>query len=408
MNRRTAFAVAALVSGAVLLGLATHRDASAQGFDPRRGAELVVGQAPVPCALDRLDGARSGRALVAVGRGPLRTRWTKALGVSVGSTPLVDARGRVHVLSNRGQAVWLGPDGEELGRVGGLLGSAAGASTSDGTLVATTGGGQAVGIRGGQRTFEVRLGAGREPAVAPLPLEDGGSVVVAGRDAAVLDAQGTPRFRVEFPEPIAYPPLVGRGELLLVDDKGVVRAWTPGKPPRRVGAFGSPPDASPARDGDTLVAVVRGAGLVSVDLRRGTSTPRVTPPSGALLLGPPSLTRNGELVLGLATTGRLAALRVDRAGAEVSRVALAVLAASGADAGTAALERPPFPAPFVDAAGAFVFAAPDGRVGIADGAGVASSEPLCATSRGIAALAPAPGGVVVVCEDGLVVRLDGR
>ena len=279
MSRRAALALGVgLVGASGTLALAPGRDAAAQAFDPRRGAELVVGQAAIPCALDRLDDARSGRASVAVGRVALRP-WLK--GPRRLRREHADRRRADGcTCSNRGQAVWSGRRrGARRGRRALELG---GASTSDGTIVGTTGGGQAVGLRGGQRALRIRLGAGASP---PSPRSCWPTAARSSSPAATprcSDARGG-ALPGRAPEPVAHPPLVGRDELLLVDDKGVVRAWTPGKVPRRVGASGGVLDACPARTARRAGRRRGGRPCVRRPAPR-TSTPRATPLSGALLL----------------------------------------------------------------------------------------------------------------------------
>jgi hypothetical protein len=272
-----------------------------------------------------------------------------------------------------------------------------------------------------------------------LPLDDGGVVVTAGHDLAMLDAGGRERARTIVSEPAAAPLLWTAGRVVLVAASGAVWTWAPGAmEPSRVGSFGSPTEGGAALAGDhTLLGVVaRQTSLVAVELLGGgrpTVVREVAPPGG-LWLGPPTLRGESTTVALLGPTTEIAVM-ADRSGQETGSVLLANHAPlSRGDAGAAPGAGLLAPL-LIDAAGTVVFATFDGGVGAGAfredgvGAGGRGAAPTTGTVEVLADACPPPGGilallngtpssvagiaplppasVVVACHSGAVVAIQG-
>ena len=416
------------VVGVVLLagiaggGMASVRSADAQRVDPRRPSVFVVGAPGGASPTLRGDSRRTGASKELLPSGTLRIAWRKAIGLSVEQPALVGADGMIAVVtSTRGDVIFLDGDGDEKGRVTAGTASVGPATmTSDGTVVFTTSGGDAVGIRrtSARPRFVTRIGGERNVRAAPLSLDDGGVVIATASDLVVLDAEGNVRSRVSLPESPSAALLATGDKVIAVTTTGAVYGWTPGREPLRLGSFGAPIDGGAAlADANTLLAVIEGNHLVELDLARSTRSSRSIAAQG-LYLGPPSV-RAGAGTSTLATLLAMTASRafvvsIDPGGQETARAPIATLVtATLADGGVAPLVAPPHTGPLVDVRGAVAFAAPDGHVGVVgpDGAVDTLGELICSRSSrsaGVAGLtALGRGAFAVTCESGAVAKITG-
>jgi hypothetical protein len=404
-RRRAAIACAALLAGA---GLATAATAAfGQPIDPARPATIVIG-VPAGARADRIDVARTGLSRTPLPASALRVEWRVSTGVPLDHAPLVDARGTLYVVSARGEAIAVARDGTERWRVPtGAVDPGPPALLSDDTLVVIAAG-DAVGLRDGVVRWRARVGVADPADPGPLPLDDGGVVVPAGHDLAVLDAEGHERTRTVLPEAPAAPLLWTLGRVVVVGASGTVWTWVPGAAePARAATFGSRTEGGAALASDrTLIAVVAGrTSVASVDLLRGRpAVTRAIAPGGAWL-GPPAL-RGEDATLAVLEPASELVVTVDASGRVLGRVLLAghPPPARG-DAGappTAGLTAPIL----VDRAGTVAFTTFDGAVGVAalggdasDGAAArpALSPASSATDAAIEFLTdvcPRPGGLV--------------
>ncbi len=187
----------AAVAVAASVALATSY-AVAQRVDARRPTTLVVGATPGPAATVRIDAARTGLSHVALPKPPLKVDWRKPIGSPIDQTPLATGD-TVVVVSNRGEVLWYGADGSDLGKQ--YLGGAQSSPVvlSDGTVV-LGGGGDIVGVRREGVRFRVSLGADRVTRTSMLALLDGGFVVAYGAELIVFDGEGSVRARATSPE----------------------------------------------------------------------------------------------------------------------------------------------------------------------------------------------------------------
>jgi hypothetical protein len=424
VRARGGFAIelAVLAAGALTLADVAAR---AQAVDPARPRTLVVG-VPAGARTDRVDAARTGFARTALPARGLRIAWRTPMGAPLEHGPLVDARGTTYVVTTRGEAVAVGPDGNESWRVQtGAVDPGPAALLSDDTLVWVDGAGEAVAVRDAGVRWRTRVGhpdALTPPA--PLPLDDGGVIVATARDLALLDAGGHERARTAFPEFIVGPLLSAVGRAVAIGTSGTVWTWAPGADePSRLGSFGSATSGGAALAGDhTLVAVVAGqTTLAAVDLLRGTTTTRAVAPGG-LWLGPPAMRGETATLALFGPTSELA-VTIDASGRELARALLAAHPpALRGDAGPA--EPPPGSFSLLaDGAGTVAFATLDGAVGAAsmgpggDGAVETVSE-ACPRPGALSALAGAtmsavgiaplaPATFVVTCRSGTLVAVTG-
>ena len=273
--------VAGLASaGAVALG---------QPIDPARPSTLVIG-VPAGARAERVDSARTGLSRSPLPSSRLRVEWRASTSVALDHAPLVDARGAVYVVSARGEAIATARDGTERWRVPtGAVDPGPPALLSDDTLVVLDGSGDAVGVRDGIVRWRTHVGAADPADTGPLPLDDGGVVVPAGRDLAVLDAEGHERARIVLPEPAAAPLLWTLGRIVIVGVSGTVWTWAPGSAePARAATFGSRTEGPVALAGDrTLLAIVAGhTSVAAVDILRGRPAVTRAVAPGGLWLGP--------------------------------------------------------------------------------------------------------------------------
>ncbi len=402
--------------------------ALAQPIDPRRPLTLRVGAPEGASPTDRVDPGRRGLVRQGLPVGALHVTWRKALGQALESAPLVIEGGDIALVAGRSDLVVLRADGEERSRTS--IGAAAASpptATSDGTVVVVTSGGDAIGVRAGAIRFRAHVGdRGAFSRAAPLPLDDGGAVVASGDELVALDARGGVRARASLSEVVVASPLATRGRVLALTSSGAVHAWTPGRDPERLGSLGGLADGGGAlADENTLLAVVDGTRLVAFDLTHRTTSTRSTA-NGGLYLGPPA-TRNGTAEILSMTPGRSFLLGVRASGEEAHRILLPGAALTAPpDGGAPTLVVGPHVGPLVDRTGAIAFATPDGHVGVvsAEGATELLADLPCArvwgtgrgeapsgagaSGTGIVALVPSrPGGMIVACDSGTVVAIDG-
>jgi len=448
--RPVTLAKALLVVGALA---APAAPALGQRVAPARPLSLVVGRAESPAPAERVDGARLGLSPVPLPDGAIHVAWRRAAGPFVEHAPLVTPEGDIVVFSGRGDFVELAADGSEKRRVAignGPLGP--GAILADGTIVTMTTSGEAVGVRTGVETahvrFRTRVGdRGMLALVAPLPLDDGGVVVAnsvctpspsgepssgpAGApwqsEIAALDTDGRVRTRTTLPLAVVWPLVATRLGVVGVSADGTVFVWAPGSDPLRVGTFGGILDGgAAASSGTTLVAVVDGKSVVSMDLEHG-ETRVLHSTAGGVVLGPPSIAPGGIWVLEATPSGHRL-LSLDGQGGASPFPTAGAPAALEADGGIAPTSTPIHTATLVDTAGRVAFAGPDGHVGVLGprgtfelgealcgrgapplGATGASSARAARPSAGFAGLTPtAPGSFLVACEGGTLLEVTGE
>jgi len=361
--------------------------------------------------------------------------------------------GTILVFTGRGDLLELDPDGTERRRTGVGVGPVGpGAILADGTVVAMTTAGEAVGIARGAVRFRTRIGdPGALVKIAPLALDDGGVVVAnnsgpggapVASDIAALDVDGRVRTRATVPAPIAWPLVATEVGVACITAGGVVFLWTPGHAPRLAGSFGGALDGGAAAlDGRTLVAVVDARRLVALDLDHADARVLANSAAGALL-GPPSVRADTAYVMEV-SPGLLRLSAVDPSGKVASRslsVGPAWVDAAGASppagSGGVAHARPPVhSATLVDGSGRVAFAGPDGHIGVVFGDGLTDlGEVVCSRgapplggpptvlpnqravgprtsarpSAGFAGLVPTgPNAFLVACEAGMLMQIQG-
>ena len=409
--RRLAF-VAAAAALACVAGLAV-----ADKLDPRRPASFVVGTPRGVSPMPRVDVRRRAMSDQPLPRIPHK-QWNRSVGTRVVEhPPLVGDKGEIVVTTMGGEVSWLDDHGVEVGHVMlGAAGSGPPTLLADGTVVAVSTTGEAIGATKAGVRFRTRLGGERAAgpnAPAPLPLDDGGVVVATATELDALDADGNVRAKATLTEGLAGPLIALGGRVLATTVSGVVYGWTPGREAVRVGSFGGPTDGGAAAlDDHTLVAVVDATRIVALDVDRGVSVPRAGPAPG-FYLGP--LAVRGSVVYGmLQTPTQTFVVGIDAAGQETLRAAVAQQSALAVDGGVAVLVVPAHTGVLVDASGTVAFATPEGGVGVVDPSGVVNlaAETPCARGYGragrgstVAGLTPAgAGGLIVACDSGGVFR----
>src|SRR5262245_22568506 len=160
--------------------------------------KIVVGPPRGYAPSERVDVRRLGRAASPLPFPPAE-KWQRRLSSGLEVSPIVDAQGNIICSLTVPDVVKLAPDGRELWRVrvGAAATLAPPALTSDGTIALVTAAGAAYGITpAGAVRYTTMLGVrGRDLETAPLPLDDGGLVIAAGRSLIELDAEGAVRAR---------------------------------------------------------------------------------------------------------------------------------------------------------------------------------------------------------------------
>jgi len=401
------------------LALVTAAAAFAQRTDPRRPATFIVGPTPGVAPTVRGDAHRTGVVRSPLPRAPLHVEWRFSAG-GIEQPPVVTADA-ITIVSTNGNVIAVGHDGAEKWHQGlGVSSSnpSAPALLADGTLVVVAGAvdAVAVGVQKSGVRFRTPLVGGLDPSLAPLAMDDGGVAVASESELALLDASGNVRFRAPLPEPVVGPLLAQSsptGSRILVAGKatGVVFAWTPGRDVVRVGSFGAQVKGGAVLvDDNTLLAVVEGPRLMTLDLRQGLAVPLSTFAGGSYFW-PPAYRRGVAYTMaGLA--GRTFAVGVDSAGQEVLRVPVATSLPGMADAGAGPYVPPPHAPVIVDETGTLGFAAPDGPVGVVDPAGIVSTvgEAVCGrvfqSRRAVTSVSSGgPGAMLVTCGTGNLVRI---
>jgi hypothetical protein len=416
--------LSALFPAVAVLALAAPT-ARAQTVDAERSRTLTVGLPPGARA-EQVDAARTGLARTPLPASGLRVAWRAPAGGPLEHAPLVDAHGTTYVVTARGDALAIGPDGAERWRATtGGLGPGPAALLADDTLVFVDATGVAIAVREGTVRWRAKIGAADPDRAAPLPLVDGGVVVATSRELAVLDSEGHERARTTLPEPCSGPLVAALGRVVAVGTSGVVWTWAPGAPEAtRAASFTSAPDSGAAMaDDHTLVAVVGGhTTLAAVDLLRGATSSRAIA-SGGVWRGAPAM-RGEVATLVLTSPSGESALSLDASGRELSRALL--FARSGlvrVDAGAPPTSGAGGEPLLVDPGGTLVFTTPEGAFG-ASPMGTSSDPPVevltdvCprpgALGGGptgqspVAGLAPlVPGTFVAACRSGTVVAIAG-
>jgi outer membrane protein assembly factor BamB len=338
---------------------------AAQTFRPERPLTVVVGTPAGGARTDRIDASRSGMSRTPLPARGLRIAWRTPVEAVFDHGPVVDGRGGVYVVTSRGDVVALGPDGTEKWRAQtGGSGPGPAALLSDDTVVFVDGSGDAFGVREARLRWRVHIGKGDAARPAPLPLPDGGLVVAAGHDLAVLDVDGRERGRARLPEPVGGPLLSAGGRIVAVTASGTVWTWPPGAlETTRAASFGSPVEGGAvAADDHTLVAVTGGGlRLSAVDLREGSATVRATS-SGALWLGPPAVVAGVSNLLVSTPSGEMA-LAVDGSGREIGSALLRARPPASAPDGGAMVAPIAYAPPIADATGTVVLATAAGAIG---------------------------------------------
>jgi hypothetical protein len=263
--------------------------------------------------------------------------------------------------------------------------------------VVLTTGGELFGFdRAGRERFSVALPLVATGRVAqPLPENDGGLVLAAGRNVIRLDRSGVVRASARLDADVATL-LRRRSETLIVTERGEIFGWQPPAEPTELGSFAARVDGA-ALDGDRLSAVVDQKKLVELNLASGTKLQRADVPTG--LSGPPALLPGGATRV-VTQDGML--LAHDAKGDETLRVALeppSLIGDAGATVVSASNASPPL---IVDAKGRVGFVRPGLDAGTVDSAGNvrAAAGAACIDPVGVA---PAGSGrMVLACRSGVV------
>ncbi len=412
MTRVRAWALGALAV------CATFGVALAQRSDPRRPTTLIVGPSPGLAATVRGDAHRTGVVGAPLPRGPLHVEWRFAAG-GIEQSPVV-TQDAILVVSTNGNVMAIGHDGSEKWHQSlGVSSSSpsAPALLADGTVVVVAGvDAVAVGVQKNGVRFRTPLVGSVNPSVTPLAMDDGGVAVATESEVALLDAAGNVRFRAPIPEPVTGPLLASStpsGARVLATSKatGVVFAWTPGRDVARVGSFGALiQGGAVAIDDNTLLAVVEGPRLMTLDLRQGVAVPLATFAGGSYFWPPAFLRGVAYTMAGL--PGRTFVVGVDLSGQERSRIPLPVVALPvTVDAGLGPFVAPPHAPVIVDETGTVAFAAPEGPVGVVENGAVSTvTETVCGRAfqnrRAVTSLASGgPGVLLVTCGTGNLVRV---
>ncbi len=396
--------------------------AGAQRVEPGAARTVIVGSSKAPSPTDRVDVRRSGFARTRLPTAGLRAGFRYAFGQPIEHAPVVLDDGTVAVVVNRSELALLGADRmPKFVPISG--GGAMGAPTvlADGTIVMVSASGEAIGVRQGTIRFRTRLGGERSLAghVSPLPLDDGGVVVATSTELTALDGEGNVRARAAVAEPLSTPLLAAGGKIIALGATGTVYGWSPGQEAQKLGAFGGAVDGSAVLEGaSTLLAVVDGTRLASLDLAHPTAAVTRASIQGGIYLGPPALHAGNAHLLAMSPS-RTSLVAIDPAGQELMHHAVSTFTPLAiADAGQLAVVAPPHTGVLVDAAGTVAFATPDGAIGVASvtfGVRMLGESPWAnrVTAAGkphsgnIVGMAPTRDGFVVVSEAGNLVEVVG-
>ena len=245
-----------------------------------------------------LDGARSHTTSQGLPLSPTLTFRARISGGVRGSV-CADERGHV-IASTLGNAlVEVDEKGNEVWSArppAGMLSSAP-AILSDGSRVAltTTGSMLSVAAAGSPvRHVGLPLSAAARP-IALLPVQSGGVVVGAGREILWLAQDLSVRASAKTDEDLVESIERG-GNILLVTGAGEVLEWRPPDAPRRIASFGGKVRTGALLSSKNHVsAVVDDTTLIDVNLKADTRHIRTQ--GTTTLEGPPTLLRNGELLV---------------------------------------------------------------------------------------------------------------
>jgi hypothetical protein len=391
--------------GLAALGVVGAQAASgSESIDPTLPQSWTVGAPRGAAPMGRVDARRSGRSASPLPSAP-RVLWRARVQGGIAHAVVVDGTGAVVVASQIATLTQLRPDGKIAwsARTGALPAATAPVLLSDGTRVVLNGGGELLGFdASGKQKISAKLALVTSMRVAePLPLEDGGVVVAAGRSALRLDRSGSTQASARLDAEIVA--LVARGsDTLLVTERGEVHSWHPPAEPSRLGSFAGRIDGVALARG-RLTAVVDQKKLVDLELSTGLRSERTEPPGG--LAGPPALSADGTSRT-LTPDGLL--LAHDAKGNETVRVALEPASQLG-DGGSAifggAGGSPPV---IVDDQRRVGFVRPGLDAGIVDPSGTIRA------AKGAACLDPigvAPAGsarMVLACRSGVVYMIGDK
>jgi len=411
--------IAAAIGGPAAVSIATAADG--QTVDVERPRALVVGSPPIGATTPAASWAPAGVSTVRLPTAPLHAEWRVSLGVAVDQPAVVDAHGTIYAVGDRGDVIALSATGEELWRAAtGFAQPGQSTVLSDDALVFVDGGGEAVAVRDRSVRWRTRFARGNGTRLKPLALDDGGAIVAAGEEIAVLDSAGHERARLGLPqEAVAVLP-TGSARIAIVTADATIWSWTPGAAePTRVGSFGARIDDAPALgSGHLLFAVTGGARLVAADLSSGSLTVRASA-NANLWLGPPTVRGDTVSVLALTASGELA-LAFDGGGVEVGRAWVGPSSIAAVDGGAQPRGSAARAAPLADSDGTLVFATADGALGVV--ARLDSSQPVverladaCAqpaarapVDSSVVGITPLrPNAFLAVCRGGTVLAVRG-
>lgn len=392
------------VAGAVVAaGLAVAVAASANGFDPRSPAVVVVGEPPGPAPAARVDPRGHGRARDPLPRRPAE-RWRRELPGGLDVSPVVAPGGELMVALSTPDILRIDGAGRQRWRrkIGDAPVVAAPVLTSDGGAFVVTADGLAwkIGPEGAVRWLRSLPVRTRRTLSAPLAREDGSVVVAGERGLVVVDAAGTVVARASLPTRPAGGLVPWRGGVLAALVDGRVVRWIPPRAPEELGTFeGQLLESGLTLASDqTLVAVVDRREVMAFDLVRRAATPLIsvgvdTSLDGHVALGPDVLWVAG-------TAGELWGL--DAAGAIARRAALEP-PRKPAGAGLFVRSDTGDSAPLVvDDTGTLAFARSTGKVGVVhpDGTRVVAEPRFC--GRPLAVLPAGPAQFYVTCRSGSI------
>jgi hypothetical protein len=393
-----------LAAAAALTVFGAQVASGSEPIDPSLPQRWTVGAPRGAAPMARVDAQRSGRSADPLPSAP-RVLWRARVQGGVGHAVAVDGSGSVVVASQIATLSEIRADGRIAwtARTGATPAASAPVLLSDGTRVVLNGGGELLGFdAAGKPRMAVKLSLVTSGRVAePLPLDDGGLIVAAGRTALRLDRAGSPRASTRLDAEIVV--LAARGvETLLVTERGDVHAWHPPAEPRKLGSFAGRVDGAAVARG-RMTAVVDQRRLVDLELGTGLRSERAQAPGG--LSGPPALLADGS-----SRTVSLDGLLLihDARGNETERVALEPATLLG-DAGVSLFGIAGVsPAVIVDLEQRVGFVRPGLDAGIVDASGTlrAAKGAACLDPIGVAPAGPAR--MVLACRSGVVYLIGDR